>query len=259
VNHAELVAYAFHHRCTEIVEYGLRAYHLIISQSFASRLRSFAKNTRLSANKISYTGIWPYLEKLKSENPDVRYKFATDEDNRFQSAAYIVPGVVSLLKHSFLGTLHVDAGHSVDPDGLTFYIFILSVGDREHRDRPIAYGFYWVESLENYTDFFDLIVSFPELFELINRRGIAIIHDRHRAFLPAILASFPNCLSRDDLVHLVKNTRVCYLNLFFVFCFVIYGSITIYIMTLSPPSITATRKRGRSFPPCQSGICAQQD
>jgi hypothetical protein len=61
-----------------------------------------------------------------------------------------------------------------------------------------------------------LILSFRELFDLLNQRHIAIIHDRHRAFLPAILACFPNCLSRDDLVHLIKNTRVCYC------CFLLY-------------------------------------
>jgi hypothetical protein len=208
-NHAELVAFSVHNKCTRIIEYAKRAFQLNISKNYASRLHKYSQNTQQSANRISYTGIPSFLEYLRRKNPGVQYKVVTDKDNRFESAAYIVPGVIPLIRHSFLGTLHVDAGHSVDPDGLTFYIFILSVGDREHRDRPIAYGFYWVESLENYKDFFNLILSDPELFELLNRRGIAIIHDRHRAFLPAVNACFPNALNREDLVHIVKNTKVC--------------------------------------------------
>jgi hypothetical protein len=158
-NHADLLAYAVENRPNQVIKYALLK-KFVVSKTYASDLCRYAKSTRESLYAFSYQGILPYLVECKEKNPEFQFKFARDNDDRFLSAAVLLPGVLNLIKYSFLGTLHIDAGHSVCPDGFIFCVFILSAGDREHRNRPISYGFYHVESAENYKDFLRLLMLF---------------------------------------------------------------------------------------------------
>jgi hypothetical protein len=47
-----------------------------------------------------------------------------------------------------------------------------------------------------------------EVGALVNNASVAIMHDRHLSFQPAIKATLPLCLDRVDIVHLVRNIRV---------------------------------------------------
>jgi hypothetical protein len=65
------------------------------------------------------------------------------------------------------------------------------------------------------------LIKFQELYLLLNRREVAIIHDRHLSFLGAINECLPNCLNRLDYHHLVLNTLVrSFSAIFFEYFFV---------------------------------------
>ena len=86
------------------------------------------------------------------------------------------------MEHSFLDTLYIDAGYTVASNGTKMLLFILTMADQEHCDRPIAYGWFPVENIENYKTFLKMVIANPKTASLINRRGVACMHDRHLSF-----------------------------------------------------------------------------
>ena len=81
-------------------------------------------------------------------NPGSQYHCEEDKNNRFVSCGILLPSD-DLLENSFLNTLFIDAGHCRTSNGTKSVHFILSMGDRKHWNRPIAYEWFKSESCEN--------------------------------------------------------------------------------------------------------------
>ena len=81
------------------------------------------------------------------------------------------------------------------------------MADREHRDRPIAYGWFPVENIENYKTFLKMVISNPRTAALINRVGVACMHDRHLSFESVIREILDKVLDRFDIIHIIRNCR----------------------------------------------------
>ena len=173
----------------------------------ASRLKAEACKTHSSEKDLSYKGVESWLKQFVELNPGANYHYHEDSTTgRFISAAIYLPAD-GLLEHSFLGTLHIDAGHTVTPNGSKMFLFILTMADREHRDRPIAYGWFPVENIENYRTFLKMVISKPKTATLINRVGVMCMHDRHLSFESVIREILDKVLDRLDIVHIIRNCR----------------------------------------------------
>ena len=112
-----------------------------------------------------------------------------------------------LLEHSFLDALHIDAGHTVTPNGSNMFLCVLIMADREHRDNTIAYGWFPVENIENYSTFLKMVIANPRTAELINRVGVACMHGRHLSFESVIREVLDKVLDRLDILHIIRNCR----------------------------------------------------
>ena len=209
-NHLGLLAYAVHNKPHMIRKHAMTSYNFVVPDSTASRLKTFAMSTEHSERALSYAGILPWLQEFCANNPGAQYHFQRNElTKQFESAALLLP-VDDILNHSFLGTMQLDAGHVLTPMGIKCLQFILTFSNREHRTVPAMWGWFDVESGDNYTTFLSLMKKSQTTFALVNRADVSIIHDRHLSFLPAILAVLWLVLNRIDIVHIVKNCRVRY-------------------------------------------------
>lgn len=212
--HLGLLAYAVHSKPHMIVKHASTAYNVVVSDSMASRLKLFATNTENSERSLSYAGIHPWLVAFCADNPGAHYHFQRNATtNRFESAALLLP-IDEILAHSFLGTMQLDAGHVMTPMGIKCLQFVLTFSNRERRTFPAMWGWFDAESADNYTTFLALTKKSPTTYALVNRPDVAIIHDRHLSFLPAILAILCLVLNRIDIVHIIKNCRVSNLKLY---------------------------------------------
>ena len=173
----------------------------------AARLKAEANKSHFSEKGLSYKGIKSWLKKFVELNPGSSYHYLEDtKSHRLISAAIYLPAD-RLLEHSFLDTINIDAEHLVTPNGSMLFLSVLTMADREHRDRPIAYGWFPVESIENYKTFLKMVISNPRTAALINRFGVACMHDRHLSFESIIRDILDKVLDRLDIVHIIRDCR----------------------------------------------------
>ena len=200
--------FAMANKPKDVIAY-VKTFGFDMSTSTASRLKEKASASPGSEQALGYQAIRPWLEKYVELNPGavMRYKENVTTGS-FESCALLFPAA-PLLKHSFLRTFMVNGGFIETPDGVKAQLFVLTVGDREHRSVPIAIGIYDVESIENYSDFFGMLEENEEIWKLLLSIVVGVMHDRHLSFLQAVLACFPpKTLNRIDVIHLVRNIKV---------------------------------------------------
>ena len=205
--HSGLDAYSVNHSVSNIISHVDISYSFNISQPMASRLKEYSIATQNTEVSLSYKGILPWLVEFVKLNPGSQYHYEEDLiTHRFISCGLLLP-CEALLMHSFLDTLFIDAGHCRTPSGVKLNQFILTMGDREHRNRPIAYGWFKSESYENYKSFLKMVTKSPSMEALINRYGVSCMHDRHLSFQAVVAEILSKCKDRLDIVHIVRNTR----------------------------------------------------
>ena len=206
--HDGLVAFAIHHSPKAIREHALHEYNLTIGPTFATRLKKYATESPGTEHALSYKGNKPWLDSFLILNPGTQVHYEEHcVTGEFISCAVLFD-VFELLSHSFLRTLALNGGFCVTRAGTKFQLFIMSIGEREHRNIPIAFGFFPVESADNYATFLGLLLKDQRVADLVNSSNNAAIHDRHLSLAPALRRTLNKCMNRDDIVHIVRNCKV---------------------------------------------------
>ena len=156
-------------------------------------------------HEISYAGILPWLQEYCKLNHSSQYVYNENPiTHEFVSCALLF-AALPLLQHSFLATFSIDAGFNVTRKGVKSQFFCMSIGDREHRNIPIAFGFFPSESKQNYKDFLGMTKVDPAMEAATNNENNSFIHDRHLSMTPAVKETMDKCLDRTDIVHIVRN------------------------------------------------------
>ena len=106
-----------------------------------------------------------------------------------------------------------NGGFIVTEAGVKAQLFVLTCGDREHRNFLLAVGIFPVESTENYRVFLGMPMRRAEIERILRsvEERFAFMHDRHLSMKPAAAAEVPEMLDRCDIVHLCRNIAVRYI------------------------------------------------
>jgi hypothetical protein len=123
---------------------------LIVTLNQANRLRRELKKQSMTEFDYSYGILLPWLQEFCAINPGAQYEFRrNDVSKRFEYCFLLLPSV-PIVKNSCLGTFMIDCGFSIDPQRRLFQCYLVTMGDREGRDTPIAIGFKPTEDSEGF-------------------------------------------------------------------------------------------------------------
>ena len=123
---------------------------LSVSRQIITRLKKKVKAESVVEYNLTFGVIESWLKEFCHLNPGSQYEFQRNETTKQFEHCFLLLPCLPILENSFLGTLMLDCGFSVDPSRRTSQCYVLTLGDRESRNNPIAIGFKPTEDAEGY-------------------------------------------------------------------------------------------------------------
>jgi hypothetical protein len=121
---------------------------LSVGKNQASLLRIKVKEESVAEYNTTFRVIEPWLKEFCRLNPGAQHVFRRNAITKQFECCFLLLPCELILANSFLGTLMLDCGFSVDPSRRTSQCYVLTLGDRQNKNTPFGIGFKETEDAE---------------------------------------------------------------------------------------------------------------